>query len=448
MNIISKKSEKSKDLSKKFSQFCKEFKLFTIMRRFGAEKIRGVSFVKIFEFLYLLVFNGRNIFTANTNLSDDCVHRFLKNAKIHWEKILLVIATAVIAKVNVTTSENRINAIIVDDSPYMRKRSKKVELLAKFQNHIDKSFYMGFQMLTLGWTDGNTFIPFAEQLMSSQKSENKTSPDHRTIAGRRHKCALQDKLTRLYALLKSAKTALIPAKHVLFDSWFSNPITLMTIKQIGYFCVAMLKKNSTKYRYNGELFTLNQIYKIVKKRPGMAKWLASVDVTLEHKDFKNGVSAKIVFCRCKSNRKKWCAVISTDVSLNEEEVISLYGKRWDIEVFFKMCKSYLKLAKEYQGQSYNAITGHTTIVFIRYISIAWEQRCNRDSRCFGELFFFACDELNDKSFAEYFDVFLIALIATLREDLFLTDEQVDELLNGFISRIPAVYAEFLVKCES
>src|SRR5215469_5198748 len=140
MNIITKKAEKSKALSNNFAAFCKEFKVISTMKRFGAQKVRGVSFVEVFEFLYLLVFNGRNIFTANTNLSDDCVHRFLKNTKIHWEKILLTIAVAVITRVNALTDETRINAIIVDDSPHYRNRSKAVELLSKFRKHIGKGY--------------------------------------------------------------------------------------------------------------------------------------------------------------------------------------------------------------------------------------------------------------------------------------------------------------------
>ena len=96
--------------------------------------------------------------------------------------------------------------------------------------------------------------------------------DQRTLAARRRKNAVKTTPERLYELLKTAKIMMIPAKYVLFDSWFSNPITLLTIKDIGYFCVAMLKKNTTKYLYNSESLTLSQIYKSVKKRPGKSKY--------------------------------------------------------------------------------------------------------------------------------------------------------------------------------
>ena len=38
----------------------------------------------------------------------------------------------------------------------------------------------------------------------------------------------------MLTLLDIAKKAAIPAKYVLFDSWFSFPSTLHAVKEIGY----------------------------------------------------------------------------------------------------------------------------------------------------------------------------------------------------------------------
>jgi len=59
------------------------------------------------------------------------------------------------------------------------------------------------------------------------------------------------------------------------------------------------------------------------------------------------------------------ALLCTDLELSDEEIVRLYGKRWDIEVFFKVCKSHLALAKEFQGRSYDMQVAATTIVFLR-----------------------------------------------------------------------------------
>lgn len=49
--------------------------------------------------------------------------------------------------------------------------------------------------------------------------------------------------------------------------------------------------------------------------------------------------------------------------LSGEEIIQTYSKRCNIEVFFKMCRSYLKLEKEARAILYDALTSRTAIVF-------------------------------------------------------------------------------------
>ena len=74
----------------------------------------------------------------------------------------------------------------------------------------------------------------------------------------------------------------------------------------------------------------------------------------------------MVFVRNRNKRQDYLILVSTDVNLSEEEIIQTYGKRWNIEVFFKMCKSYLKLGKESRTMSYDAMTAHVSIVLARY----------------------------------------------------------------------------------
>jgi len=40
-----------------------------------------------------------------------------------------------------------------------------------------------------------------------------------------------------------------------------------------------------------------------------------------------------VYVRNKSRRMDWPVLVSTDTQITEEEIIRIYGKRWDIEVF-------------------------------------------------------------------------------------------------------------------
>ena len=148
------------------------------------------------------------------------------------------------------------------------------------------------------------------------------------------------------------------------------------------------------------------------------------------------IPAKIVCVRNKSNRKDWLAIICTDTELSEEEIIRTYGKRWDIEVFFKSCKSYLKLVKECRSLSYDALNTHVAIVFTRYMMLSVAKRQNEDDKTICELFFCLLDEMEDITFGQSMRIILKALMDTVMEYFHITESQLEEFTNRFINRLP------------
>ena len=115
---------------------------------------------------------------------------------------------------------------------------------------------------------------------------------------------------------------------------------------------------------------------------------------------------------------------------------TLAGKRWQIEVFFKTCKSMLNLVGECHSLSYDALTAHVAIVFARYMLLAMEQRQNEDQRTLGELFFFLVDEMADITFCKSLGILMDALMASLQEILKLSDEQLTAFSADFEARLP------------
>lgn len=120
--------------------------------------------------------------------------------------------------------------------------------------------------------------------------------------------------------------------------------------------------------------------------------------------------------------------------MSEEEIIQTYGKRWSIEVFFKMCKSYLKLGKETRSISYDALTAHTSIVFARYMMLTLEQRRQIDERSIGE-FFLTIDELEDLRYLDALSLLLELLINCAKEANILDETQLKKLLNLFLAKL-------------
>lgn len=133
----------------------------------------------------------------------------------------------------------------------------------------------------------------------------------------------------MLSLLKAAKKAVIPAKYILFDSWFSYPSTLHAVKAIGYDVISMVKKTPKMFfHYNGEDMSLVSIYNKNKKRRGRSRYLLSVMVDV----VKDGeiLPAKVVYVRNRNKRKEYLCLISTDTNPDENEIIRIYGKRWTV----------------------------------------------------------------------------------------------------------------------
>ncbi|HZK70531.1 MAG TPA: transposase [Clostridia bacterium] len=463
MNTIITKNDTEKQFKSTINLFFKKNKINILLKQSNFSKEKGFSCGAIFKFIFLLVFTGKNLFRTldskniETSFAKDTVYRFLNSTHFNWRKFLLLLSSSIIKnELDPLTSTDRVNVLIIDDSFYSRTRSKSVELLSRVFDHVDHRYKKGFRMLTLGWSDGNTFLPLAFTLLSSAKETNRICPinpntDKRSNGYKIKAEAIKKSPDAMIDLLTQASAYAIPGTYVLFDSWFTYPKTLIKILKLKLHTIAMVKAMpKVFYVYEGKKLNLKSLYSTLKKRRGKAKIKASVIVEIGEDSQATPIKSKIVFVKDRNKAKNWLALISTDITLSDEEIIRIYGKRWDIEVFFKMNKSFLNLAKEFQGRSYDSMVAHTTIVFTRYIMLSTQSRNNEDLRTIGGLFFNCCDELQDIKFIEAIQVILGLLKNALQEKLSLTKEQINSFLDYFISTLPAFLKERLVflPCES
>jgi len=344
MNSLTENIVNEKTIIASISEFCKTYSVGKALKKSNAYKTKGIPVVNVFEYLLQLVYTKKSMYmniqngTHYADFSKDVVYRFLNSTFINWSTFVLPVAMSIINnKLSGLTSDDRINAIIIDDTMYNRGSSKKVELLAKVHDHAGKgqSFKKGFRQLTLVWTDGSTLIPFLFRHLSSENEKsrfNGINPkiDKRTCGYKARIQAISKGPAVMAEMLAKAVKASIPAKHVLFDCWFSYPKTIIEITKIKLHVVARLKKTTKiKYLVNGEKRTLVQIFSSLKKRRGTSKYLLSVPVKVYNKEDEI-IDARKVYVRDRNKRTEWIAIISTDMNLSEEEVIQLYGRRWDI----------------------------------------------------------------------------------------------------------------------
>ena len=452
MSSIPHKTENGNEIFDSATKFLKEFQVGKLLFQCNAGKMKGIPVMDIFRYLCCLIFSDRSMYMQRKTgvfeggFCKNTVYRFLNNTKTNWQRFTTLLSARIINNfMKPLTSDNRKDVFIIDDSLFDRSRSCKTKLLARVFDHCSMKYKRGYRMLTLGWSDGNSFVPVNHCLLSAAEDKNllceASSYDGRSIAGKRRRQSRRKATEVMLELIHMAQKSGLSAKYVLFDSWFSSPKVVAALKQEhGLDTIAMVKKSSKiKYGYQDGRFNIKEIYSKNRKRRGRSKYLLSINVTVGEEE----IPAKIVCVRNKSKKKDWLAILCTDTSLSEEEIIRTYGKRWDIEVFFKSCKSYLRLVKECRSTSYDALNAHTAIVFTRYMMLSVAQRRNTDDKTLCELFFCLMDELDDITFSQSMQIIMNALMDSVMEYFHITEQELEKFTASFIQRLPKYMQEAL-----
>ena len=383
-----------------FSYALKELQIGKLLRKSNITKSCGISAYEVFQFLLLLAFQGKNLFRFLNSkhkelaVSKNTYYRFLNETSYNWSRFLLLLAVKVTTAFDSLTRPERVKVLVLDDSVIKRNRSKTVELLARVFDHVEHKYQKGFTLLTLGWSDGYSFIPTGFNMLSSAEKSNRynevsSDMDHRTNGYRFRKESMMHKTDAAILLINNALNAGIKADYVLMDTWFTTEPMIKEILKAGMDAIGMVKQLKQRYTYQGKQYTLSELKRFVSFA-GARNIFGSLVVTT-----KAGIPVKIVFVRNRNKKSECLYILSTDASLEDAEIVRIYGNRWSIECFFKSSKSFLKLGTEFQSHNYGAMVSHTAIVFTRYTILEWIRRNRNDEKTYGELFFMFCEDIQD-----------------------------------------------------
>ena len=318
-----------------FFHALKELQIAKLLRRANITKTCGVSAYEVFQFLLLLVFQGKNLFRFLNSkhkeqaVSKNTYYRFLNEVSYNWSRFLMLLAVKVTSAFDRLTRPERVNVLILDDSVIKRNRSKKMELLARVYDHVEHKFQKGFTLLTLGWSDGYSFVPTGFNLLSSASESNRynavsDSIDHRTNGYKVRKASMMHKTDVAVQLIRNVLTAGIKADYVLMDTWFTTEPMLKEILDTGIHAIGMVKQLQQRYTYNGRQYTLPGLKKFVDFS-GARNIFGSLVVTT-----KTGIPVKIVFVRNRNKKSECLYLLGTDTSLNDAEIVRIYGNRWSV----------------------------------------------------------------------------------------------------------------------
>ncbi|MEB3104118.1 IS4 family transposase, partial [Ferviditalea candida] len=196
----------------------------------------------------------------------DVVYRFLNHSGFAWRRFLHALSLRVIQHFESLTSASRVRAFIADDSVLARNRSKKAELLALVHDHTTGRFIRGYNMLTLGWSDGFSFAPIDFVMLSSAKLKNrfcemKARLSKRSPGYKRRTEALSRKPDAVVRLLDRALAAGFSADFVLMDSWFTQAPLLRELMAKGLHVIGMIRDMKQRYDVGGKRMNLQELYR-------------------------------------------------------------------------------------------------------------------------------------------------------------------------------------------
>jgi hypothetical protein len=377
-----------------------------LLKRCGFQKRSGVPVGEVMYCLTLWVWlkvNSVGMF-ARESLgtfcagSKDVLYEAMNQENWNWRRLNLQIAKKAVRQME---RPGMPKAFVLDDSIKIRS-GKKMPGISSHFDHTTGKHVMGQQVLTLGLSCAEGFVPLDSELfISAVKAKGLPMPfsDGRSIAAKRYRIAQnQTKPQMAKAMIGRAQRAGIEADYLLADAWFGTKQTIKTAEDALLTPIVRMKKNNIKYRFSqlkeGKVICrdmeVNALFQSAvrgqwEKIPGQPYQSKTLDVKLNLNDTQDKterwVKARLLFVRGIGDAEKaqpgkhdWAVFLSTDISLAPQRILELYAMRWAIEVYFKEAKQHLGFLKE-QATHYACYIASIHLSAIRFclLSIAKHQ---------------------------------------------------------------------------
>ena len=438
MAIVSQDYIDEQCRSKTILNFSREFGLAQLLRQANIIKARGVGVLTVFVQLLMVAFSGKPLGklldSGGMTGAKDVYYRFMSSTHANWLKFIRLLSSKIVARLRLVFQDDP-GVLILDDTLHKRDRSKRVELLARIFDHNDNSYHWGFRCLALVLHLGNATVPVDFRLLSSSKEKHRKNGsrqdlDNRSNGYKLRQMALRSSFDSAFDMIRGQRGLV---RHVLFDSWFAMPVMFKTLCEMGFHGVGMLKASKVLYRYKGKLYKLEALYALVRPFIHRENDIATLGVELN-----DGTPLSITFILDRRSKRDWLAIGTTDLSLSPKQVISLYSRRWNIEVFFKTVKTYLGFASECQSRSFDAIVCSVSVVFTRHMLLTWMNYCSPVPETCGQLFFHLFEEMSECTLPEALAILFREFFENL-ERLVHYDDPLDMTLREFFASLPSSF---------
>jgi len=359
------------------------------------KKREGVApYLIVLHFVYMLVMNKKIasfINQSNDSFKKDTYYRLLQNSGYNWRKLLSLSTLKILKLLHKVQDASQTKVFIVDDT-VEGKTGKYIEgSRDALWSNKEKRNVRGVNVVSLNYSDGysNFMIDFAISMgnYARVKFEEFTQElDVRTNAYKRRLEIMDGKSQIAIYMVKRAIKSGIYADYLLIDSWYSKPAFIKEMNDLGLKVISRIANNNKIWNFKNKEKTLNAIYEKQKnlKHTKAGKYGKKIQFTyfsvmVEHK---NAGKLKIVFIKTSDNL---VPIISTDLEINDEEIIEIYKRRWDIEQGYKELREHFGFGKE-ENRIYEALIARMTLSFFAYNIVSYINRISHEPKTIGGLF--------------------------------------------------------------
>ena len=167
--------------------------------------------------------------------------------------------------------------------------------------------------------------------------------------------------------------------YVLTDSWYSSQEMLNVCQKRGFHLISAVKSNRKFKTDDGAL----QVQQWGRSLPEEAFDLVTVNATgyqiwSATGRLSSGHRVKLVMNRA-MGQERWRYLVSTDLSLTPQTLLSYYLVRWEVENFYRVAKQSLGWG-DYQMRDLFAIERHVQLMMVAHAYLELQRQLQSVSR--------------------------------------------------------------------
>ncbi len=261
-------------------------------------------------------------------ISHDGITRFLSGSEFTSKDLWLQV------KSTVRQVEQDDAVLIFDDTIQEKQWTDENEIMCWHYDHSIGRSVRGINLLNCLYHSGDVSIPVSFEIIHKPIQYC----DLKTRKVRRRSEVTKNELMR--KMLTTSINNQLKFKYVLMDSWFSSKENMIFIKhKNNKDFVCALKSNrlvarSKKDWKNGRFSRIDTLD--LQEELAVKVWVKEVGfpVLLVRKTFKN-----------KDGSSGTLSLACSDLNVDGETIVTIYKKRWNVEVFHKSLKQNAALAK-------------------------------------------------------------------------------------------------------